>query len=425
MKSLLAAFFILIISFGCSILPFGNSNPSARNPGSTSTTTDLQYFSDAYAEEEEEGFTVADFGGQPPGPNQVLVQGGRAVLGTFEEDVFYTHDNVERTVTVQSFFLDQTEIANIHWLEYLHYIQRDSSETYYQSALPDTTVWEKELAFNTPYVSNYLRYPGFRYYPVVGVSWEQAVDYCRWRTEAVNKQRAMEYYGEDYIDGDIPPIESGIYLPEFRLPTEAEWEYAAYGQAGTQWLDENQTQRRLYPWDGRTIRSSKRGSVGKFQANFKRGRGDYAGIAGALNDAGFVTMNIYEYAPNDFGLYNMAGNVNEWVYDIYRPLNFQDMEDLNPIRKSDFMDSEESYDADNFNSMVSNKSRVYKGGSWADGAMWLSPGTRRFLDQDSSSATIGFRCATTALGTAGNWNCLLYTSPSPRDVEESRMPSSA
>ena len=404
MKSLLAAFFILIISFGCSILPFGNSNPSARNPGSTSTTTDLQYFSDAYAEEEEEGFTVADFGGQPPGPNQVLVQGGRAVLGTFEEDVFYTHDNVERTVTVQSFFLDQTEIANIHWLEYLHYIQRDSSETYYESALPDTTGWEKELAFNTPYVSNYLRYPGFRYYPVVGVSWEQAVDYCRWRTEAVNKQRAMEYYGEDYIDGDIPPIESGIYLPEFRLPTEAEWEYAAYGQAGTQWLDENQTQRRLYPWDGRTIRSSKRGSVGKFQANFKRGRGDYAGIAGALNDAGFVTMNIYEYAPNDFGLYNMAGNVNEWVYDIYRPLNFQDMEDLNPIRKSDFMDSEESYDADNFNSMVSNKSRVYKGGSWADGAMWLSPGTRRFLDQDSSSATIGFRCATTALGTAGNWN---------------------
>ncbi len=404
MRSLLAALFIFVFAVGCSILPFGNSSPSARNPGSTSTTTNLEYFSDAFAEEDEEGFVVADFGGQPPGPNQVLVQGGRTVLGTFEEDVFYTHDNVERTVTVQSFFLDQTEIANIHWLEYLHYIQRDSSETYFQSALPDTTVWEKELAFNTPYVSNYLRYPGFRYYPVVGVSWNQAVDYCRWRTEAVNKQRAMEYYGEDYIDGDIPPIESGIYLPEFRLPTEAEWEYAAYGQVGDQWLDENQTQRRLYPWDGRTIRSSKRGSVGKFQANFKRGRGDYAGIAGALNDAGFVTMNIYEYAPNDFGLYNMAGNVNEWGFDIYRPLNFQDMEDLNPIRKSDFLDSEEDYDSDNFNSMVSNKSRVYKGGSWADGAMWLSPGTRRFLDQDSSSATIGFRCATTALGTAGNWN---------------------
>jgi len=393
---------ILLTIEGCSLLPFGKSNPSARNPGSISTTTNLDYFSDAYAEEEEEGFVVADFGGQTPGPNQILVQGGRAVLGTYEEDVFYTHDNVERTVTVQSFYLDQTEIANIHWLEYLHYVKRDSSETFYENALPDTTVWEKELAFNTPYVSNYLRYPGFRYYPVVGVTWSQAMDYCRWRTEAVNKQRAMEYYGEDYIDGDIPPIESGIYLPEFRLPTEAEWEYAAYGQIGDQWLDENQTQRRLYPWDGRTIRSSKRGEVGKFQANFKRGRGDYAGIAGALNDAGFVTVSIYEYAPNDFGLYNMAGNVNEWVFDIYRPLNFQDMEDLNPIRKSDFLDSEEDYDSENFNSMISNESRVFKGGSWADGAMWLSPGTRRFLDQDSSSATIGFRCATTALGTAGN-----------------------
>ena len=133
--------------------------------------------------------------------------------------------------------------------------------------------------------------------------------------------------------------------------------------------------------------------------NFKRGRGDYAGIAGSLNDAGFITVSIYEYAPNDFGLYNMAGNVNEWVQDIYRPLNFQDVEDLNPIRQNDYLDSEEDYDYQNFNSLVNNSSRVYKGGSWSDGPQWLSPGTRRFMDQDSSSSTVGFRCATHALGT--------------------------
>ena len=120
-------FMTVLITYSCSILPFGNSNPSARNPGTTSTTTNLEYFSDAFAEDED-GFVVAGFDGQTPGPNQIFVQGGRAVLGTYEEDVFFTHDNVERTVTVQSFYLDQTEIANIHWLEYLFYIEKDSSE---------------------------------------------------------------------------------------------------------------------------------------------------------------------------------------------------------------------------------------------------------------------------------------------------------
>ena len=176
-------FLCLVLFEGCSILPFGKKNPSARSPGTTSTTTNLEYFSDNEAE--EEGFVVSDFSGQVPGPNQVLIEGGRAVLGSYEEDVFYTHDNVERTVTVSTFYLDMTEIANIHWLEYLSYVKRDSSETFYDNALPDTLVWKKELAFNTPYVDNYLRYPGFRYYPVVGISWHQATDYCRGSREAV------------------------------------------------------------------------------------------------------------------------------------------------------------------------------------------------------------------------------------------------
>ena len=145
--------------------------------------------------------------------------------------------------------------------------------------------------------------------------------------------------------------------------------------------------------------------MGYFLGNFKRGRGDYAGIAGKLNDGAMITAYVYEYPPNDFGLYNMAGNVNEWVFDVYRPLSFQDMNDLNPVRRSkedligrsitspNIDDPEEGYDYKSFNSLISDRSRVYKGGSWDDISYWLSPGTRRFLDQDSSTATIGFRCA--------------------------------
>ena len=131
--------------------------------------------------------------------------------------------------------------------------------------------------------------------------------------------------------------------------------------------------------------------MGYFLANFKRGRGDYAGIAGKLNDGAMITAYIYEYPPNDYGLYNMAGNVNEWVMDIYRPLSFQDMDDLNPLRRDDFMDEIGDYNPET--QLINDKTRVYKGGSWKDVAYWMSPGTRRYLDQDSATATIGFRCA--------------------------------
>jgi len=172
---------------------------------------------------------------------------------------------------------------------------------------------------------------------------------------------------------------------------------------GTQWLDENQTQRRLYPWDGHALRNPYGKEMGTFLANFKRGRGDYAGIAGKLNDGAMITDYIYASPPNDFGLYNMAGNVNEWVYDVYRPLSFQTVDDLNPLRRDGYLDEDKNYDnADKkkgYRTMVSDKARVYKGGSWKDVAYWLSPGTRRFLDQDSCTATIGFRCAMINAGT--------------------------
>ncbi len=392
------------------------------NPGRKSTATGIAYST----KKDKEGFKVSSFSGQPAGPNLVFIEGGRFTMGTVEEDVTYARDNLERTVTVASFYMDETEIANLHWLEYLYAIQKDSSQEFYESALPDTTVWQEKLSFNDQYVEQYLRYPGFRYYPVVGVSWLQANDYCKWRSGAVNRAMAQKYGdqgGKSKKGGGLSfgkkkkgatpaeapttntggrlAIETGIVLPDYRLPTEAEWEYAAKAMIGTQYLDENQSNQRIYPWDGSSLRKPKGKSKGDMLANFKRGRGDYAGIAGHQNDKGIITMEIYEFPPNDFGLFNMAGNVNEWVYDLYRPNSYQDFNDLNPIRRNEFLDEANLYDAKGFNSLIDNKLRVYKGGAWNDVAYWLSPGTRRSLDQDSATAAIGFRCAMIAIGPKG------------------------
>jgi formylglycine-generating enzyme required for sulfatase activity len=185
-------------------------------------------------------------------------------------------------------------------------------------------------------------------------------------------------------------------------------------------------------------------------ANFKKDKGDYMGIAGKLNDNAAVTAPVRSFLPNDFGLYNMAGNVNEWVFDVYRPLTSQslrdvDNHDLNPVRGNKFKtvetdedgrpvekdslgrlkfralkddelatrdnirrgdalnyrdgdkESEAYYDFE-IHTLVSDKARVYKGGSWADRAFWLSPGARRFKDEDDADRTLGFRCAMSRMG---------------------------
>lgn len=306
---------------------------------------------------------------QATGPGLVFVEGGTFTMGRVTDDVRYDWNNIPRRVTVSSFYMDETEVTNADYREYLYWIKRVFADypQVYQQALPDTLVWRGPLAFNEPLTEYYFRHPAYNDYPVVGVNWLQANSYCDWRTDRVNEmmlikqgilredpnQRGANNFNTDaYLSGqytgvvkqDLPNLdpnqptrkarmEDGFFVPKYRLPTEAEWEFAALGLIAKNELIAN---KRIFPWRGNYTRNDQKRDMGAMMANFARGRGDYMGVSGSLNDAYAYTSPVKSYPPNDYGLYDMAGNVNEWVLDIYRPLSSVDVDELSPYRGNVF-----------------------------------------------------------------------------------------
>lgn len=484
------------------------------------------------------------------------IPGGSFTIGQVDEFITAPHNSVRRTLTVSPFYMDKYEVTNLGWKEYVDWMKfvfDGCNPKLVEATLPDTTVWRNDMAYNEPYVDNYFRHPAYSFYPVVGVSWDQAMAYCQWRTDRVNERilttgnfiEALPYkmigpnayFTEEEIDNflknnpehpeyakyekqavQIPAAQAakygnavageasndlvtmyklpyewvrdhfvfntekylmsssytptqgkgarkdasvqarkinradGVLVIGYRLPTEAEWEYAAFAPIANE--DGMPAEGRIYPWSGYYTRDMSKAARGQMRANYVRTRGDMMGIAGAENDGYVITAPVNAFAANDFGLYNMAGNVNEWVLDVYRETTYEISNEYNPFRgniyssikrdssnntiitptgclaieyntaddKRDYKDGDaasrldtdypldtigltedEMYDVkyDPTNVLAPNfgkNTRVYKGGSWNDRIYWLNPTTRRYMEQNQSSSTVGFRCAMSVVG---------------------------
>ena len=189
-------------------------------------------------------------------------------------------------------FMSQTETTNFNYLEYLNYQKSRLSESEYNTLLPDTLVWRSKNQYNEPFVEYYFRHPAYREYPIVGLTKTQAQLFCDWLSKVLTVENRKRE------DSDIDSV-------LVRLPTQSEWVFAAQG--GNEYYE--------YPWKGHDLRMGEGKFQGMMRANFVRGKGDYMGVAGSLNDNADVTAPAKSYWPNDFGLYNCAGNVSEMVAD--------------------------------------------------------------------------------------------------------------
>ena len=534
---------ILILSFGALIsVNCGGSNASRG------TGWDIN--------SKKGGFQFnTEFDEQETGPGLIFIEGGTYTKGQVQDDVMHDWNNTPTKQHVMSFYIDETEVTNIMYMEYLdwlEYVFPTQDERYrqiYEGALPDTLVWRNQLSYVEELTTSYLRHPAYAEYPVVGVNWLQAVQYAQWRTDRVNEfileresfvQKDVRYneidanstfntaaymkrpetaYGGkiDSLAGKSSKskvadsikvyagIEKGLLLPSYRLPTETEWEYAALALVGDREYNTYRGKKK-YPWSGEYTRSSDRRTEGDQLANFKLGKGDYGGISGWSDDGADITIQVKQYPPNDFGLYDMAGNVSEWVGDVYRPIIDDEASDFNYYRGNVYLktfigedgkakmispdslifetlpngkkilkrlpgqldliaiNEEETFlrqnfsESDNINyrdgdtessrqfssgkpeanddpdaksetskmydapskpkitqnfdgeddrkidasskrtTLITDESRVYKGGSWKDRAYWLDPAQRRYLPQYIATDYIGFRLAMSRLG---------------------------
>lgn len=342
--------------------------------------------------------------------------------------------NMARRVTVASFYMSSEEVTNAEWLAFYNAKVKELGEAKSAAFYPDTLVWTRDFAYsyNDPMVNYYFKHPAYQNYPVVGVSWDMAQEYCRWYSEYINgflKEAGMEV------------------LPDFRLPSEAEWEYAALGVVNK---DPEKISPRIFPWNGNKLVDSKN----QYLANFGTIR-DANGFEhkSYLEDNTVYTSSVKTYTPNDFGLYNMAGNVSEWVQDVARPVYVLNNDDINPLRRN--TDGKNLYnDAKPLNDSLriaqkilqyhtsigrdtsnakdramidvaiktawqdvqisKNKNgvetRVVKGGSWADPAIYMLCGSRQAVLQNKTSSMIGFRMGMTRVG--------LLDSSEPKNIQD-------